>query len=66
MLTIVIVVGLSLLIGVGFGYMGYTSGHFSKAYGLCKDNILSHERIGAYQSVDETTAALRSCDGVTS
>jgi len=56
MLTIVIVVGLSLLIGVGFGYMGYTSGHFSKAYGLCKDNILSHE----------TTAALRSCDGVTS
>lgn len=66
MLTIVIVVGLSLLIGVGFGYMGYTSGHFSKAYGLCKDNILSHERMGAYQSVDETTAALRSCDGVAS
>lgn len=29
--TIVIVVGLSLLVGVGLAYMGYTSGHFSKA-----------------------------------
>jgi hypothetical protein len=63
--TIVAVVGISLLIGVGFAYMGYTSGHFSKAYGLCKDDILSHERMGAYQSVDEITAALTSCDGVT-
>jgi hypothetical protein len=64
--TIGIVVGISLLIGVGFAYMGYTSGHFSEAYGVCKDDILSHERMGAYQTVDEITAALRSCDGVTS
>lgn len=64
--TIVAVVGVSLLIGVGFAYMGYTSGHFSKAYGLCKEDVLAHERIGAYQSVDEITSALGSCDGVTS
>ncbi len=63
--TIVVsVVVLSLLIGAGLAYMGYTSGHYSKAYGLCRDEILSHERMGAYQSVGEP--ALRSCDGVTS
>jgi len=66
MLTIVIVVGLSILIGVGFAYMGYTSGHFSQAYVLCKDDLLSQVRIGVYQSADEITAALRSCDGVNS
>jgi hypothetical protein len=66
MFTIVVIVALSLLIGVEFTYIGYTSGHYSKAYGLCRDDILSHERMGAYQSVDEITAALRSCDGVTS
>ena len=64
--TIVIVVGISALIGVGFAYMGYTSGHFSEAYVLCKENTLSQVRIGVYQSVDEITAALKSCDGVTS
>ena len=64
--TIVIVVGISALIGVGFAYMGYTSGHFSEAYVLCKENILSQVRIGVYQSADEITEALESCDGVTS
>jgi len=64
--TIVIVVGISALLGVGFAYMGYTSGHFSEGYALCKENTLSQVRIGVYQSVDEITAALRSCDGVTS
>jgi hypothetical protein len=66
MITIAIIIGSSLLIGIGFAYMGYTSGHYSNEYGLCKDDILSHERMGAYQSVDETMAALKSCDGVTS
>ena len=67
MLTIVgVVIGLSILIGVGFAYMGYTSDHFSKAYVLCKEDVLSQARVGAYQSVDEVNAALRSCDGVTS
>jgi hypothetical protein len=66
MITIAIIVASSLLIGIGFAYMGYSSGHYSIEYGLCKDNVLSHERIGAYQSVDETMAALKSCDGVTS
>jgi hypothetical protein len=41
MLTSVVVVGLSILIGVGFAYMGYTSGHFSEAYVLCKNDVLS-------------------------
>ena len=63
--TIVIVVGISALIGVGFAYMGYTSGHYSEAYGLCKENTLSQVRVGVYQSIDEITAALKSCDGVT-
>jgi len=65
MLTIV-VVGLSILIGVGFAYMGYTSGQFSEAYLLCKNDVLSQVRIGVYQSANEITAALRSCNGVTS
>ena len=66
MITIAIIVGSSLLIGIGFAYMGYASGHYSQAYGLCKDDVLSHQRVGAYHSVDETMAALKSCDGVTS
>ena len=66
MLTIVVVVGLSILIGSGFAYMGYTSGHFSEAYVLCKNDVLSQERIGVYQSANEITAVLRSCNGVTS
>ena len=53
--TIVIVVGISALIGVGFAYMGYTSGHYSEAYGLCKENTLSQVRVGVYQSIDEIT-----------
>jgi hypothetical protein len=65
-LTIAVVVGLSILIGVGFAYTGYTSGHFSEAYMLCKNDVLSQVRIGVYQSVDEITAVLGSCDGVTS
>jgi len=64
-LTIVVVVGISSFIGIGFAYLGYTSGHFSEAYVLCKENTLSQVRIGAYQSADEITAALRSCNGVT-
>jgi hypothetical protein len=64
-LTIVVIVGISSLIGIGFAYMGYTSGHFSEAYVLCKENTLSQVRIGMYQSTDEITAALKSCDGVT-
>ena len=66
MLTIVVVVGSSILIGVGFAYMGYTSGQFSEAYVLCKNDVLSQVRIGVYQSANEITAALRSCNGVTS
>ena len=66
MLTIVFVVGLSILIGVGFAYMGYTSGHYSTAYVLCRNEVLSQVSIGAYRSADEITAALGSCDGVTS
>ena len=65
LITIVIVVGISALIGVGFAYAAYTSGHFSEAYVLCKENILSQVRVGVYQSVDSITAALESCDGVT-
>jgi hypothetical protein len=65
-LTIVIIVGLSTLIGVGFAYMGYTSGNYSEAYVLCKNDVLSQARIGVYQSVNEITAALRSCNEVTS
>jgi hypothetical protein len=63
--TIVIVVGISVLIGVGFAYMGYTSGQFSEAYVLCKEDILSQVRVGVYQSVDTITAALESCNEVT-
>jgi hypothetical protein len=60
-LTVVIIVGLSTLIGIGFAYMGYTSGEFSEAYMLCKNDVLSQVRIGAYQSPNEITAALESC-----
>jgi uncharacterized membrane protein YkgB len=66
MFTIVVVVGLSTLIGVGFAYMGYTSGNFSEAYTLCKNNVLSQARIGAYHSANEITVALESCNGATS
>ena len=66
MITIVVIVASSLLIGIGFAYMGYSSGHYSTAYVLCKDDVLAHERMGTYPSVDETMAALKSCDGVTS
>jgi hypothetical protein len=66
MSTIVVIVASSLLIGIGFAYMGYDSGHYSQAYGLCRDDVLSDERTGAYHSVDETIAALKSCDVVAS
>jgi hypothetical protein len=66
MFTIVVIIASSLLIAVGFAYVGYSSGHYSQAYSLCKDDILSHERMGAYNSVDEIMAALKSCDGVAS
>jgi hypothetical protein len=65
MFTIVAVVATSSLIGFGFAYMGYTSGYYSEAYGICKENILSYARMGAYPSVDEVTVALKSCEGVT-
>ena len=61
MLTSVVLVGLSILIGVG-----YTSGHFSEAYVLCKNDVLSQVSMGEYQSANEITAALRSCNGITS
>lgn len=64
--TIAMVVGLSILIGVGFAYTGYSSGYFSEAYVLCKNDKLSQIRLGEYRSVDEITTALGSCDGVTS
>ena len=63
---ILTVVGLSILIGVGFAYTGYTSGHFSEAYVLCKNDVLSQVRMGEYQSANEITAALSSCNGITS
>jgi ubiquinone biosynthesis protein COQ9 len=65
MITIVIIAS-SLLIGIGFAYMASESGHYSQAYGLCKDDILSNVRTGEYDSVDETMAALKSCDGAAS
>jgi hypothetical protein len=66
MITIVIILASSSLIGIGFAYMGYVSGHYSQAYGLCRDDVLSHQRMGAYHSVDETMAALKSCNVVAS
>ena len=66
MITIVIILASSSLIGIGFAYMGYASGHYSQAYGLCRDDVLSHQRMGAYQSVDETMTALKSCDIIAS
>jgi hypothetical protein len=65
-ITIVIILSSSSLIGIGFAYMGYDSGHYSQAYGLCRDDVLSHQRMGAYHSVDETMAALKSCNVVAS
>jgi hypothetical protein len=65
MITIIIIVASSLLIGIGFAYTGYSSGHYTIEYGLCRDDVLSHERMGTYPSVDETMAALKSCDGIT-
>jgi hypothetical protein len=64
MITIAVILVTSLLIGIGFAYMGYVTGHYSMAYAICNDDVLSHERMGAYHSVDETMAALKSCDGV--
>ena len=64
MITIVVILASSSLIGIGFAYMGYESGHYSQAYGICKDDVLSHQRMGAYHSVDETMAALKSCEMV--
>ncbi len=52
-------------IGFGFAYMGHRSGHFSEAYVLCKNDMLSQVRMGAYESADEIATALGSCDGVT-
>jgi hypothetical protein len=66
MITIVVIVASSLLIGIGFAYMGYSSGHYSEAYMLCKNDIIEQVRMGTYPSVDETMAALKSCDAVTS
>jgi hypothetical protein len=66
MITIAVTMTFSLLIGVGFAYIGYTSGHYSIPYADCKGDILAHERMGAYQSVDRIMAALESCEGVTS
>ena len=63
-LTIVTITTISFLIAVGFAYMGYTSGHYSQAYVLCKDNVLAEVRTGAYQSLDEITSALKTCEGV--
>ena len=64
MIKIVVILASSSLIGIGFAYMGYESGHYSQAYGICKDDVLSHQRMGAYHSVDETMAALKSCEMV--
>lgn len=64
-LTIIAIAAISFLIAVGFAYTGYTSGHYSQAYGLCKDNVLADVRTGAYQSVGEITSALKTCEGVT-
>ena len=62
-ITILIVISISLLIAASFVYMGYTSGHYSQAYVLCKDDVLGDVRTGVYQSVDEITSALKTCDG---
>ena len=62
-ITIITVISISLLIAVSFVYMGYTSGHYSQAYVLCKDDVLGDVRTGIYQSVGEITSALKTCDG---
>ena len=58
-ITNIIVISISLLIAVSFVYMGYTSGHYSQAYVLCKDDVLGDVRTGIYQSVGEITSALK-------
>jgi hypothetical protein len=60
--TIVGIIAFSLLVTVGFAYAGYISGHYSHSYALCKDDVLSKERTGAYDSVDGIMTALKSCD----
>ena len=60
--TIVGIIAFSLLVTVGFAYMGYISGHYSHSYALCKDDVLSKERMGVYDSVDGIMTALKSCD----
>jgi hypothetical protein len=62
-ITIISVISISLLIAVSFVYMGYTSGHYSQAYVLCKDDVLGDVRTWIYQSVGEITSALKTCDG---
>ena len=66
MITTVIVIGLSILIGIGFAYIGYTSGNFSEVYTLCKDDVLSQARVGMYHTGEKIIAALESCNGATS
>jgi len=61
-LTIFIVLSISSLVAVGFVYWGYTSGDYSQAYIQCKDVVLKDVRTGAYQSADEITLALKTCD----
>ena len=60
--TIVGMIAFSLLVAVGFAYTGYISGHYSDSYALCKDDVLSKERMGAYDAVDGIMTALKSCD----
>jgi hypothetical protein len=63
--TIVAIVTIASLITVGFVNMAYTSGHYSKAYQLCKDSILTNERMGAYPSLKAFNVVLKTCEGAT-
>ena len=60
--TVVGIIAFSLLVTVGFAYTEYISGHYSHSYALCKDDVLSKERMGAYDSIDGIMTALKSCD----
>jgi hypothetical protein len=60
--SIVRIIAFSLLVTVGFAYMGYISGHYLHSHAPCKDDVLSKERMGAYESVDGIMTALKSCD----
>jgi hypothetical protein len=60
--TIVRIIAFSLLVTVRFAYRGYISGHYSHSYALCKEDVLSKEKMGAYESVDGIMTALQSCD----